>query len=361
MWLVMTPPLKKRSFWICAALIALFAVGGAFTRFRSPGSNRLEQAREDATRGASYSAIKRYLDHLDEFPEDHGVRLELSELLKPLDSEGALKQLLKIPPSTPEYPKAIRHIAHIAVVGQKDDLAEDALRKLDLVCPDDAGVALSLAELYYRTQRYVESLPWVQQAARLQPDRARTWLLMAEVLDHLKRPGDMLEPLRKAIQLDSDLYPAHANLAYALQFSGIPEEAETEARWCLARQPEDTRVRRWLAMILRDRGQYDAAMNEIRLAIADSPTDIDSRIVEADLLLFRRDAEAAYNVLLPFYRDHSNRRDYLSSLASAAAMSGRREESRRYQQEITRIIEEQSDQMNPSLPVPEESPKGMRP
>lgn len=357
----MTPSLKKRSFWICAALVALFAAGGACIWYFAPGSDRLGQAREDAARGATYSAVKQYLSHLDEFPDDHSVRLELSELLKPMDSEAALEQLRRIPSSTPEYAEAIRHIAHIAVVGQQDDLAEDALRKLDLVCPDDAGVALSLAELYYRTQRYAESLPRVQQATRLQPDRARTWLLLAEVLDHLKRPGDMVPPLRKAIQLDSDLYPAHANLAYALQFSGIPDEAETEARWCLARQPEDIRVRRWLAMILRDRGQYDAAMNEIKRAIADSPTDVDCRIVEADLLLFQRKAEEAYNVLMPLYRVHSNRRDYLSTLASAAAMSGRREESRRYQQEIMRIIDEQTAEANPSDAVPEESPKGVFP
>ena len=350
----MTLPLKKRSFWICAALIALFAAGVVFMGFRSPGSNRLEQAREDAARGARYNAIKQYLGLLDESPEDHSVRLELAELLKPLDSEAALVQLQKIPPSTPEYPEAIRHIAHIAVVGQQDELAEGALRKLDQVCPDDAGVALSLAELYYRRERYVESLPWVQQAARLQPDRALTWLLLAEVLDHLKRPGEMPQPLRKAIELDPDLYPAHANLAYALQFSGNPEEAETEARWCLARQPEDIRVRRWLAMILRDRGEHDAALSEIRLAIAGSPSDVDCRIVEADLLLFRREAEAAYNALMPLYSIHSNRRDYLSSLARAAAMSGRREESRRYQQEIVHIIEEQEAHANPPLPFPED-------
>lgn len=358
---MMTRSPKNRSFWICAALIAFFAMGGAFMRFRSHGSNLLEQARESAARGAGYSAIRQYSGHLEKFPEDHGVRLEFSRLLKPLDAEAALEQLLRIPQSTPEYPEAIRQIAHIAVVGQKDDLAEDALRKLDLVCPDDAGVVLSLAELYYRTQRYAESLSWVQQASRLQPDRARTWLLLAEVLDHLNRPGDMLQPLRKAIQLDPDLYPAHANLAYALQFSGMPEEAEAEARWCLARQPADILVRRWLAMILRDRGEYDAAMKEIRLAVAEAPTDINCRIVEADLLLFQREAEGAYNVLLPFYDSHSHRRDYLSSLASAAAMSGRREESRRYQQEIMQIIEEQTAQMNPSIPAPEESTKGVRP
>ena len=65
------------------------------------------------------------------------------------------------------------------------------------VRPDDAGVALSLGELYYGTERYIQSLPWVQQAARLQPDRALTWLLLAEVLDHLKRPGEMPQPLRR--------------------------------------------------------------------------------------------------------------------------------------------------------------------
>ncbi len=347
--------LKKRSFWILAALIALCAVGVVLKGLRPPRSNRLEQAREDAAQGARYSAIKQYLAYLDESPEDHGARLELAVLLKPLDSKAALLQLQEIPPSTPEYPEAIRHIAHIAVVGEQDELAEDALQKLDQVRPNDPGVALSLAELYYRTRRYAESLPWVQQAARLQPDRALTWLLLAEVLDNLKRPEEMLEPLRKAIELDIDLYPAHANLAYALQYSGNPEEAETEARWCLTRQPEDIQVRRWLAMILRDRGEYDAALDEIRLAVAGSPTDIDCRIVEADLLLFRREAEDAYNALMPLYRVHSNRRDYLSSLARAAAMSGRREESRRYQQEIVQIMEGQAAELNSSLPVLEES------
>ena len=350
----MTLPRKKLSIWILAALIALFAVGVGFMGFRSRGSSRLDQAREDAARGASLSAIKQYLGHLDESPEDHCARLELAELLKPRDSEAALVQLEKIPASTPEYPAAIRHIAHIAIVGKRNDLAEDALRKLDQIRPDDAGVALSLGELYYGTERYIQSLPWVQQAARLQPDRALTWLLLAEVLDHIKRPGDMPQPLRKAIELDPDLYPAHANLAYALQFTGNPEEAEVEARWCLARQPKDVTVRRWLAMILRDRGEHDAALTEIRLAIAGSPTDVDCRIVEADLLLFRREAEAAYNALMPLYSIHSNRRDYLSSLARAAAMSGRREESRRYQREIVKIIEEQEAHVNPSLPFPEQ-------
>ena len=357
----MTSSHKKRSFPIRATVIALVAVCVAFVAFRSPGSNRLKQAREDVARGTSQSAIKNYLGYLDGSPEDHGARLELAELMKPLDSDIALEHLQKIPRSATEYSEAIWHIAHIAIVGKQDVLAEDALRKLDKVRPQNAGVALSLAELYYRTERYSQALPWVQQAARLQPERPLTWLLMAEVLDHLKRPGEMLQPLRKALELNSDLYPAHANLAYALQFSGNAQEAEIEARWCLARQPDDIRVRRWLSMILRDHGKHDEALNQIRLAIAGSPTDVDCRIVEAELLLFRREAEVAYNALMPLYRVHSNRRDYLSSLARAAALSGRREESRRYQQEIVKIIEEQAAKVNPTPPVREAPPIGVRP
>jgi hypothetical protein len=51
------------------------------------------------------------------------------------------------------------------------------------------------------------------------------------------------------------------------------------------------------------------------------------------------------------YRTHSNRRDFLGSLARAAAMSGRREESRRYQQEIVNLIEAESDPEDPSTPA----------
>ncbi|MEQ9409564.1 MAG: tetratricopeptide repeat protein [Fuerstiella sp.] len=328
-------------------VVAASALSWAWINRPDAGSGALEQARLDVERGARYRAMKHYLVHLEESPEDWAAHLEFSELMKPLDSSLALEHLQKIPSSAPEYAQAIFHIAHIAVVEQQDSLAEDALLKLGQVRPDDAGVALSLAELYFRTQRYSESLSWVQQAVKLQPDRAMTWLLLAEVFDHLRRPGEMLQPLRKAIELDSDLYPAHANLVFALQYAGALEEAESEARWCLERQPDDIRVRRWLAMILRDQGEYETALRQIRLAIEKAPQDVDSRIVEADLLLFQREAEAAYKALIPFYDDHSDRRDYLGSLARAAAMSGRREESRRYQQQIVELIEAIPDTLDP--------------
>ncbi len=339
---------KHRLICICAIVIAVVLATITEALFR--GSSVLEQARQDAARGARHKAMKQYLVHLGESPSDWGAHLELAELMKPLDSKLALKHLQKIPASAPEYPQAIWHIAHIAVVDRQDMLAEEALLKLDQVRPNDPGVALSLAEIYFRAARYSESLPWVQKAVRLQSDRAMTWLLLAEVLDNLKRPGEMLQPLRKAIEQDPDLYPAHANLAFALYYSGELNEAETEARWCLERKPDDIQVRRWLAMILRDRGEYDQAMDQIRQVVEKSPDDVESRIVEADLLLFQRKAEAAYEALIPLYEKHSERRDYLGSLARAAAMSGRRDESRRYQQEIVDLIDATPDELNATAP-----------
>jgi tetratricopeptide (TPR) repeat protein len=193
-------------------------------------------------------------------------------------------------------------------------------------------------------------LTWAEQAADLAPDRAPTWLLIAELYDRLNRPGVMLEPLRKAVRLDPDLYPAHANLAYALQFAGQPEEALREAKWCLDRKPDDVAVRRWLAKSLRDQGEHEAALQEIRKALALAPDDVDSRIVEADLLMFGRDADGAYSALKRFYPAEAHRRDFLGSLSRAAALSGRKDESRRYQQELTRLIEKesQSNKLNPN-------------
>ena len=335
----------NRGYWILAVVAALIVASTAGAYFAGVGPfarNQLEQARQAASRRHTAAAVKLYLAHLESNPKDYAARLELGELLKPIDASSALKQLQEIPASAVEYPQAILHIAHVATAGKRDVLAEDSLQKLDKVRPNDAGVALSLAELYYRTDRSAKSLPWVKQAAQLQPDRAKTWLLLAEVLDKLNRSGEMLQPLQEAIKLDPNLYAAHANLCYAFHFSDRLDEAEREAHWCLQRQPDDIAVRRWLAMTLRDRGEYDEALGQIRRALESSPTNIDCRIVEANLLLFQRDADQAYDLLKPLYPTNSNRRDFLGSLARAAAMSGRREESRRYLDEIVNLIEQDS-------------------
>ncbi|MEZ6061886.1 MAG: tetratricopeptide repeat protein [Planctomycetaceae bacterium] len=338
---------SSHRFGLRSVLAVLIAVGAACVWYFSGNASQLEQARQAVQRDEKQSALRHYARHLHESPDDHAVRLELAEFLKPVDAGLALRHLQKIPQAAPEYPAAIWHIAHIAVVSGQDELAEESLLKLDKARPNDAAVALNLAELYFRTERFSDALPWVEQASSLQPDRAGTWLLLAEVLDRLKRTGEMLPPLKKAVELAPDLYAAHANLAYALQAAGQLQEAEAEARWCLDRQPTDVRVRRWLAMIRRDLGDLDDAMQQIRLATAEAPEDADCRMLEADLLLFQRQAEDAYQVLVPLYSACSGRRDYLSNLSRAAAMSGRRDEARRYQQEVVNLIDELSDQVNP--------------
>ena len=86
-----------------------------------------------------------------------------------------------------------------------------------------------------------------------------------------------------------------------------------------------------------------------------APGNADCRIVEADLLLFQREADQAYKSLKPLYASHSNRRDFLSSLARAAAMSGRQEEARQYQQEIVPLIEREAvrdESLTPAVSLP---------
>lgn len=323
-------------------LLAVIAVGTYIAGGAPLASSRLERARRDIVRGNSHSAIKLYLAHLEAEPSDYAARLELGELLKPTDASTSLAILQEIPAEVAEYPQAIWHIAHIATAGKRDRLAEDALLKLDELRPNDAGVSLSLAELYYRTERFTEALLFAKRATQLQAGRAQSWLLLAEVLDHLNRPGEMLQPLQEAVRLDAGLYAAHANLAYANYVFGQLAEAKVEALWCLKRHPNDIAVRRWLAMTLRDGGEHDAAFQQVNLALEKSPGDVDCHIVAADMLLFRRDAQQAYDSLKPLYPKHADRRDFLGSLARAAAMSGRREESRRYQQEIVQLMEQGS-------------------
>lgn len=325
-------------------VVLLLAVAVAYVAGIGPfGPSNLQRARKAADSGDLAVAVDAYDEHLQEAPTDSVARLELAELLKPVDAAAALEQLREITPGSAEYPQAIWNIAHIATAGGLDDLAEESLVALHSIRPDDASVPLTLAELYFRKERFEESLTWMQRAVALQPNRAQNWLLLAEIFDRLHRRGEMLEPLRSAVELAPELYSAHAMLADAFHFAGDLEHAEREALWCLERQSDDATVRRKLAIVLRDRGEHDAAMRQIRRALEVAPANVESRLVEANLLLYRRQAEAAYQALKPLYALHSNRRDLLGSLARAAAMSGRRDEARKYQQEILELIDQSRD------------------
>ncbi len=264
-----------------------------------------------------------YEQHLQLRPEDHSARVALGALMKSTDARRAVELLEAVPPAAPDYLAAQRHIAEIALTVGDDHRAQEALLVLLHSTPDDYGVRLSLAELYYRQKKPKEALPQALRCAELKSDRAQTWLIIAEIYDDLGRTNEMIAPLRRALELAPELADAHLNLSYALVWSGAISEGRQEAEWCLARDPASVAARRLLAMCERDEGRPEEALIEIRRALQSAPDDLECRIVEAQLLLFLHRADEALRRLKPLLARHQDDRRLQNLAARAAASSDR--------------------------------------
>ncbi|MDA1052935.1 MAG: tetratricopeptide repeat protein [Planctomycetota bacterium] len=321
-------------------LVAVAVIWGAATlaRMLMPPAP-LQLARESLAVGEFDRAIEHYRQHLAKYPDDWGVHGELGLVLSEVDRPLALEEFRKVPADSEAYLDARRQIVSICLATERISEAEQALLDLAERTPDDWWPQLTLAELYFRQRRPSEALPHAQRASELNPEHAGALFLTAEILDDLQRSREMIEPLRKLIDLDLENYAAHINLSYAYSEAGQPERSQEEAQWCLARNANDVNAYRFLAKALRDQGHVEKAMETIESALTLSPYDLECRLLEAEILIFNRREEEALKHLEPLYEQHQNDRRLVSLLARAAAAAGRAEEAKRYREQAQKLTE----------------------
>jgi tetratricopeptide (TPR) repeat protein len=313
-----------------AVAVAALAGWGIYGYFFPTALKRAQQA---AAARHWAKAEQAFTEHLQQAPRDHAARLELGRVLQQIAPRRAREELNKIPADADEYIPAMREIADFCLAHGPAAEAERALRILQETTPRDPEILLSLAAMYHRAGNYQEALRLALRASELQPERAQTFFLIAELYDDLRRPSEMIAPLERAIELDRDFEAAHLNLSYATLWAGQSDRARSEAQWCLERDPRNVAARCFLAKAARDAGDWDLALAETRHALSISPDDLECRILEAELLLFQREPRTAYHRLRPIYERHRTDRRVVGLLARAATASGLAAEGRRLQQE----------------------------
>ena len=339
---------RRRWFLRVAAALLVAAAVAVLATLRLSTRERAGHGPDETRLSAVKQAL---LEHLAESPDDTDARYRLAVLLRQSDMESALEHFRQIPPDAAEYLAARRHVAHICLLMKRegeltlrDEEAELALKTLERADPSDFGVKLSLAELYFRRREQKKALHYARQGAEMRPGRTQTHLLVADILDELGRTAEMIAPLRQVIELEPDCYGARINLAYALLFAGRLDEAQRESLWCLKRNEQDVAARQYLAAIAREHGQPEDALQQIRKALEIAPGDFRCRMLEAKLLLPLGESQKAYGNLKPFYNEHRNDRDYLETLAQAAAESGHLDEARKHRQRISYLIQVEAEE-----------------
>jgi tetratricopeptide (TPR) repeat protein len=309
----------------------------AVRALRPPAS--LALARSEVETGHFDAAIGHYLEHLSREPDDWGARLELGLVLSQVDRPQALVEFRKVPPDAEGRDEALREIASICLSTERYEEAKEALLELEQRAPDDGATQLALAEIYFRQRDVKAALPHAQKSAELNPDVTRAHSLLAEVLDDLNRPAEMVEPLHRVLELEPEHYAANLNLSYAYAEAGNPGRSRRHAEWCLQRNPSDVNARRFVALALRDQGEPDEALAEVKRALELAPADLELRLLEAELLLFQNKPEQAFTQLKPFGQTHPNDRRVAALLARSAAGAGKPDEAEQYRERVQKLTE----------------------
>ena len=195
-----------------------------------------------------------------------------------------------------------------------------------------------MGELCYNAGRATDAIPFIRACIDARPDRANSYLLLAEALADANRDQEMITPLETCIRIAPQNFSAHANLAHAYQAAGQSSAAVREARWCLNVDPELTAVQIILAKALRDLGEFQQALTIVQKARESTRTNLGAAHLEADLLLFLDRGAEVYEQLMEFFDNHKDDRELISRLIRAALAAKKFDEAKEFRRQLAELI-----------------------
>lgn len=284
------------------------------------------------------SGVRALQEYVDRHPEDARANYLIGSLLVRTNPGAAVRYLGRVPTTAVERGQAVRLLAALALERQDLATAQRHLDELQEQAEEDPHLALAFTELHLLQGEPEPALEHARRAARLEPARADTWILIAEILDELGRVEESVEPLQHAVELDPNSFSARANLAYALQRTGNLSSARVQLEWCLHRQPENDRLQLLHAEILRDDGEIERAKGLVKAILERKPEDLQAALLLGEILLFEGDSAAALELLEPMFRRHPRHRHLTALLVQAAALSGNQQQAQFYREQLQRQL-----------------------
>lgn len=189
--------------------------------------------------------------------------------------------------------------SHAALSRGDPNQAEQLLRPV-LATKSAPAKALYLLGLIRNAQgRAGEAEALMQQALRAAPDDYECWNSLGSLYTRARQVDAAISSFREAIARNGRYAPARFNLANALLSAERAAEAETEARALLA-LGESAQARALLGAILRQLGQYDAALREFDRALQLAPNNAHARhdrAIALDKLGRGKEAVSEYEAL----------------------------------------------------------------
>lgn len=184
-------------------------------------------------------------------------------------------------------------------VGCSDELETQPLEKARLACeklfePDDPDKLTTLGMLYGQHGKYVEALPPLERAAKLDPDSSEIQHNLGLTYFRLRRYAAARDPLVKAVALRPDFFGSNALLGATLYTLGDDEAAYRALDHAHQLNPQDQdtvsllfKVATLLGQKTYAKKQYASCLGYLKKAAALQPADADvhRRLAELYTLL----------------------------------------------------------------------------
>ncbi|MFK7776538.1 MAG: tetratricopeptide repeat protein [Gimesia sp.] len=328
---------------LIALLIYSFYDRGESTTLKS---TKPDKTHKTSSQNQDKARQKELIAYIQQHPDEEFAHFQLGQLIQKRAPFQALENYSHVTPRHPRYYDAVKAIADIAREQDLPAQAKPALLKLVRKYPQESQYFEDLARLLFQEGNYGRALKYASRSIELGENRVQNYLLLADILRQAGRITEMPAPLKQALYLDPESYQAHLSLAYAALYSGDLKTAERETQWCLEQKPDAVIPIRYLASINQNRGEIDEALSHLEQALQIDPQDLECLLLKADLLMFQKRGQQAYDLLKPFYSKWETNRRYITALARAAGSIGRREEAGQLQEKNQQLIK--ADDLKPS-------------
>jgi tetratricopeptide (TPR) repeat protein len=224
-------------------------------------------------------------------PEPHlSAGLLLEKLDRAVDVEQEYKQVLALDSSSAD---ALAGLANIYMRGQRYGEADDVLRKLVAVRPNDAGAHMQLGRILAIAGHNEDAIAELQTALRLAPDDADVQRDLAEVYvsaDKFDEAETQYRSLSTARPKDAEL---HARLGQALMKQHKFPEAQQELLAAVQLKPDFGDAYDNLAIAANENKHYELAIKALEARAKFVPENPGSYFLRATTYDHLRDYKRA--------------------------------------------------------------------
>jgi tetratricopeptide (TPR) repeat protein len=206
-------------------------------------------------------------DHLQSHVAIGDAYLKMGDLN---ESRAAYFRSLKL---RPEFPPALDGLARVFEADAEDDKAIASFRRAIDANRGYAPAYTHLGDLYLRQNRFEEAVVLLEEAVDVRPDYAPGLNRLALAYGRLGLNNQAIATIQQAIELEPK-NASHPTTLGRLQLDqGFVTAAEESFREALNLDPALPEARAGLAEVARRRGEYDAALRQLDIALADPRTE----------------------------------------------------------------------------------------